>query len=132
LQNGLERLVDDLYLSIFLGVIRRRMTMSKSHIICYLFHHFILKVTTMISDNLTRDTEPGYNFIEYEEGGSIHIGFNYRHGLDPLSKVVNRHDNVLIPPSQSWVAIHELHPPLGEGTDGNDWVKGMDMSIVSE
>jgi hypothetical protein len=97
--------------------------MFKPQLRCYLFHHFILKVTAMISDNLTRDTEPGDNLIEYKEGGSIPIGFNFRHGLDPLSKVVDDHDNVLMPPSQSWVAIHKVHPPLGEGTDGNDWVK---------
>jgi hypothetical protein len=57
-----------------------------------------MKVTSMISDNLTRDTELGDNFIEYEEGDNIPIVFNYRHGIDPLSKVVDVHDNVLIPP----------------------------------
>jgi hypothetical protein len=71
LKNGLERVVDDLYLSIFLGVIRRRMTMSKPQLRCYFFHHFILKVTAMINENLTRDTKPGDNFIEYEEGSSF-------------------------------------------------------------
>jgi hypothetical protein len=74
----------------------------------------------MISDNLTRDTEPGDYLIEYEKGCSLPIGFNSRHGLDPLSKVVDDHDNVLIPPRQSLVAIDEVHPPLGEGNDIND------------
>jgi hypothetical protein len=32
LQNGLERLVDGLYLSIFLGVVRGIMTMLKPHL----------------------------------------------------------------------------------------------------
>jgi hypothetical protein len=77
----------------------------------------------MISDNLTRDSEPGYNLIEYEEKSSLTIGFNCRHGLNPLSKVFYSHDNVLMPHSQSWVAIHKIHPPLGEGTDGNDWME---------
>jgi hypothetical protein len=49
--------------------------------------------------------------------------FNCRHGLIPLGKIVHDHDNVMVPPSQGWVTIHEIHPPLGEGTDGNDWVK---------
>jgi hypothetical protein len=74
----------------------------------------------MINDNLTRDTEPGDNLIEYEEGDNLSIRFNCRHGLDPLGKVVDDHDNVLMPPSRSWVAIHEVHPPLGEGINGND------------
>jgi hypothetical protein len=78
----------------------------------------------MISDNLTRDTEPGDNFVENEEGCSLPIGFYGRHGLDPLSEVVDGHDNMLVPPSRSWVAIDEIYPPLGEGTDDNDWVKG--------
>jgi hypothetical protein len=97
--------------------------MFKPYIICYLFHHFVLKVTSMISDNLTRDTEPGDNFIEYEEGDNLPVIFNCRHGLNPLIKVFDNHNNVIIPPSRSWVAIHEFHPSLGEGTDGNDWVK---------
>jgi hypothetical protein len=77
----------------------------------------------MINDNLTRDTEPSDNLVEHEEGYSIPIRFYSRHGFDPLGKVVDNHDDVLIPPSQSWVAIDEIYPRLGEGTDGNDWVK---------
>jgi hypothetical protein len=77
----------------------------------------------MISDNLTRDSEPDYNLTEHEESNNITIEFNYRHNLNPLIKVVYDHDNVLMPPSRSWVAIHKIHPPLGEGTDGNDWME---------
>jgi hypothetical protein len=77
----------------------------------------------MISDNLTRDTEPGDNLVENEEGCSVPIGFYGRHGLHPLSKVVDGDDNVLMPPNRSWVAIDEIYPPLGEGTDDNDLVK---------
>jgi hypothetical protein len=76
-----------------------------------------------MSDNLTWDTKPGDNLIEYEEGNSLPIVFNCRHGLNPIIKVVDDHDYVLIPPNQSWVAIYEVHPPLDEGTDDNDWVK---------
>ena len=97
LQNGLERLVDSLYLSIFLGVVRGRMTMLKPHLRCYLFHHFILKVTSMISNNITWDSETGNNLIEYEEGDSPPVGFKYRHGINPLSKLVDNHDNVSMP-----------------------------------
>jgi hypothetical protein len=87
----------------------------------------------MISDNLTWDSEPGYNLIEYEEGNSLTIRFNCRHGLIPLSKVIYDHDNVLIPPNRSWVAIHKIYPPLGEGTDDNDWMeRRMDVSAFSE
>jgi hypothetical protein len=123
LKNGLERLVDNLYLSIFLGVIRRRMTMYKPQLRLYFFHNFVLKVTAMISENLTQDTELADNLIEYKEGNIIPIRFNCRNGLVPLIKLVDGHDNVLMPPNRSWVAIYEVQPPLGEGTNGNDWVK---------
>jgi hypothetical protein len=123
LQNGLDRLFDGLYLSILLGVVRIIMTMLKPQLGCYLFHHLFLKVTAIISDNLTWDTEPGDNLIEYEEGSNIPIIFNCRHGLGPPSKVVYGLDNVFMPPSRSWVSIHKVHPPLGEGTDGNDWME---------
>jgi hypothetical protein len=77
----------------------------------------------MINDNLTRDSKPGYNLIEHKKLGSPTIGFDCRHGLNPLSEVVCGHDNVLMSPNRSWVAIYKIHPPLGEGTDGNDLVK---------
>jgi hypothetical protein len=83
-----------------------------------------MKVTTMISENLTRDTKLGDNFIEYEEGNNFPIEFHAKHGFIPLSKVVDEHDNMLIPPNRSWVSIYEVYPTLGEGTDDNDWVKG--------
>jgi hypothetical protein len=57
-----------------------------------------LIVTAMFSDNLTRDTEPSDNLIEYEEGCSLPIRFNCSHGLGPLINLVDDHDNVLIPP----------------------------------
>jgi hypothetical protein len=30
---------------------------------------------------------------------------------------------MLVPPSRIWVEINEIYPPLGEGTDDNEWVK---------
>jgi hypothetical protein len=27
-----------------------------------------------------------------------------------------------VPPSRGWVAVHEINPLLGEGTDSEDWV----------
>jgi len=77
----------------------------------------------MVNDNITRDTELSDDLIEYEEGCSLPIGFNCRHVFEPISKVFDDHDNVLMPASRSWVAIDEVHPSLGEGIDGNDWMK---------
>jgi hypothetical protein len=82
-----------------------------------------MKVTPMISDNLTQDYEPSYTLIEYEEGDSIPIIFNYRHGIVPLIKLFYGYDSMLMPHNRSWVAVHKVHPPLGEGTDSNDWME---------
>jgi len=77
----------------------------------------------MVSDNLSRNTKSSDSLIEYEERCSLPIRLNCGHGLDPLGKVVDDHDNMLMPSSQSWVAINEVWPILGEGTDDNDWMK---------
>jgi hypothetical protein len=82
-----------------------------------------MKMTTMVSDNINRDTELSDNLIEYEKIYSLPIRFHSRHGFDPLGEVVNIHDNVLMPPSRIWVAINEIYSSLSEGTDGNDWVE---------
>ena len=77
----------------------------------------------MISDNLTRDTEPDDNLVEYKKSCSLPIEFHSRHGFDPLGEVVNNNDNVFIPPSRSWVEIKEIYSLLSEGIDGNDQVE---------
>jgi hypothetical protein len=69
----------------------------------------------MVSDNITWDTEPGDNLIEYEESCSIPIGFNYRHGLDPLIKIVDSHDNVLMPPDEVGLQSTKSTPHLVKG-----------------
>jgi hypothetical protein len=51
----------------------------------------------MISDNLTRDTELGDNLVEHEEVCILPIGFYDSHGLDPLIRVVDSHDNMSMP-----------------------------------
>jgi hypothetical protein len=77
----------------------------------------------MIIENISWDSEPRYNMVEYKEFCSPTIIFNGRHGLYPFSKLIHNHDNMLVPPSRGWVKIHKIYPPLGEGNDGDDWVK---------
>ena len=74
----------------------------------------------MISDNLLWDPEPSDNLVEHEMRGYLTIGFNYGHSLCPFHEIIDIHYNVMIPPSQIWVAIHKFKPPLGEGTDGDN------------
>jgi hypothetical protein len=86
-------------------------------------NNIILKVTAMVSDNIPQNSNPSYDMIEYKVCCSPTIRFNCRHGLIPLGKIMHDHNNVMVPPRRGWVSIHETYPPLGEGTDGNYWVK---------
>jgi hypothetical protein len=88
----------------------------------------------VISDNITQDSEPGYNLIEHKKCSGLTMIFNYKNGLSPLTKVVYGRNNVLMPPSRSWVAIHNIHPPLSEGTDSIEWMERgwMRVHIPSE
>jgi hypothetical protein len=77
----------------------------------------------MITGNLPWDSKLGYNLVEHKKCCILTIVFNSRNGLFPFSEVVHDHDNMLIPTSRRWVAVHKIHPPLVQGTDGDDWVK---------
>jgi hypothetical protein len=69
----------------------------------------------MISDNLIRDTEPGDNLIEYEEGNNLPIGFYSRHGFIPLSKLVDYHNNMLMPLAEVGLQSMKSTPHLVKG-----------------
>jgi hypothetical protein len=59
----------------------------------------------MIIENLLWDSEQGYNLVEYVECCSLTIEFNGWHGLCPFSELIHDHDNMMMPPSQSWVML---------------------------
>ena len=73
----------------------------------------------MVSDKLFQNPEPSNNLVEYEVRGHLTIGFNCRHSLSPFREVINNHYDMMVPPSQSWVAIHKVKPSLGEATNGD-------------
>ena len=74
----------------------------------------------MFSDKLFQNAKPGDNLVENEMRGYLTVGFNYGHNLYPFREVIDSHNNVMMPPSWSWVAIHKSKPPLGEGTNGDN------------
>ena len=74
----------------------------------------------MVSDKLFRNAELSNDLVEYEMHGCLIIGFNRGHSLSLFHEIINNHYNMMMPPSQSWVAIHEVEPPLGEGTDSDN------------
>ena len=78
-----------------------------------------LKVRSMVSDKLFWNPEPSNNLVEHKVSGCLTVGFYCRHSLSPFREVINSHYNMMVPPSQSWVAIHKIEPPLSEGTGGD-------------
>ena len=76
----------------------------------------------MVGDKLSRDTKSSDNLIENEMLGCLNVDFDHGHNLCPFHEVINNHYNMMIPPSRSWVEIHEVKPPLGEGTGGDNWI----------
>ena len=74
----------------------------------------------MVSDKILWDTELSDNLVEHNVSGRLTIGFNCRHSLYPFREVVYDHYNVIMPHDLCWLALHKVHPPLGEGTDGDN------------
>ena len=74
----------------------------------------------MVNDKLFRNAELGDSLVENEMHDCLTIGFNYENSLFPFHEVIDIHNNVMIPPSRSWVSIHKIKTPLGEGTDGDN------------
>ena len=74
----------------------------------------------MVSDNLFWNVEPSNNLAENKMHSCLTIGFKYGHSLCPFREIIDSHYNVMMPPQKSWVSIHKVKPPLGEGTDSEN------------
>ena len=68
----------------------------------------------MVSDKIPQNVEPGDNMVKYEMCGCFTIRFDSGHILFPFRELINSHNNMMVPPSRSWVTIHKINPPLGE------------------
>ena len=76
----------------------------------------------MVSDKIFWNAKLGDNLVKYEMCGCFTIEFDSGHSLFPFHEIIDSHYNVMVPPNRSWVAIHKVKPPLGEGTNGNNMV----------
>ena len=74
----------------------------------------------MVSDKLFQNAELGDNLVENKMRGRLTVGFNYGHSLYPFCEVIDSHNNMMMPPIQSWFAIHKIKTPLGEGIDSDN------------
>jgi hypothetical protein len=75
----------------------------------------------MVIDNILRDTEPGYDLVKNEQGSSFPIIVKCQLGFKPLSKVVYCYNDIAMHPGRNRLTCSEINPPLGEGTDNNNW-----------
>ena len=93
-----------------------------------LSHHTILKMTAMVSDNLSRYTKMSDNLVEKEKSYSLTIIPKSRHILDPLRKVVYCYNNVLVTFCRRRVTSSIINTPPCKGFDSDDWKKRSWMS----
>ena len=98
LENGLKVFIHSFNLSIHLRIIRRGMLLRIPQIQIYLIHHLVLKVPSMVNDNILLDTKLGDNLIENEMCGCLIVDFDSGHSLFPFREVINNHYNMMIPP----------------------------------
>src|SRR6202034_2869716 len=99
--------------------------MAQTKLVCKFCHHDVSKMTSMISDDCLRDTKPSDNMIENENCRCSTICLKCRHRLGPFSKIINREDDIRMPPGRVRVTSDEVDTPFAEGPDGND---GMERS----
>ena len=73
----------------------------------------------MVSNDCLWDTKPSYDMIEYENCSCFSACVECRHRLGPLSKIINRKDDIRMPPGRVRVTSNKVNAPFGEWTSGN-------------
>src|SRR6202140_116297 len=93
--------------------------MAQTKLVCKFCYHDVSKMTSMISNDCLWDTKPSDNMIENENCRCSTICLKCRHRLGPFSKIINREDDIRMPPGRVRVTSDEVDTPFGEWTDGN-------------
>jgi hypothetical protein len=101
--------------------------MSKTQLLGNFKHREIEKMTTMVNDDVLRDTKSSNDMIEYEQCCSFPGIIKCRHRRDPFSEIIHDYDNVYMPPCRVRVTCHEVNSPFSEWTNGNYRVKSSRM-----
>lgn len=74
--------------------------------------NLIFEIPEMVKGQLFQNPKSSTNMVEEKEGhGSYHI-VECRHGLNPFSKIVNYHDNILVVISGWWSELHKINGPF--------------------
>jgi hypothetical protein len=72
--------------------------MMKTQLLSKFRHHKILKMTTVISNNIPRDTKSSNDMIGYEQCCSFPGVIKCRHCLDLFSEIIHSYNNISMPP----------------------------------
>ena len=114
-----QNFFDRLNQTVGLWIIRSRAVMAQTKLACKFSHHGVSKMAPMVSNNCLWDTEPSYYMIEYENCSCFAACVECRHRLGLFSKIINREDDMRMPPSRVRVASNKVDTPFGEWTNGN-------------
>lgn len=118
LEHGFEDLVYSLNLAISMWVIGRGKLVLNLKKGWEFFPHNILKVSTVIRQQLLWDTKSSDDMVEKE---TRHSGIVIcQHGLCPFGEIVDSHNAVLMTTNWYRIALHEVNVSLAEGTNGGD------------
>jgi len=92
-------------------------------------HYLILEMTSMVSDNLFTNTEPGNSLIEEKQGRCVTVILESRYSLNPLSKLVYGHDDILLISYRRQITTSKINAQLCERTNGDHKEKQSSMCV---
>ena len=94
LQQSFQRVVNNFDLSISLRVIWWREILVETNFLYQLRFPLILKVSAIVSENISQDKKLSNSKIKHEVYNSLTIATKGRHGLKQLGEVIDGHNNV--------------------------------------
>jgi hypothetical protein len=60
--------------------------------------------------------------VKEEMSNNVHHVVEGGHGFNPLSEIMDRHNDALVAPTIWGIASHGVNAPLVEGIGNDDWV----------
>jgi hypothetical protein len=69
----------------------------------------------MVRNQLFRDIEMSNDVVEKEVRCNSHPIIKHRHGFNPLSEVINDHNNVFMATDIDGFTLHKINSPFAKG-----------------
>lgn len=119
-----QYLVDCHNLVVGLWIVRIWDVVMQTQLINKLYHHIILKMRAMVSDDGLKDTKSSYDMIKKELSCSFTFEIICGHRLGPFSEIIDSDDDITMPSDWASITCHEINTPFGKGSNNNNWVQG--------